>query len=136
MLQTAKTISLADQAIEIPVQQPLEVTGWGKTEEGTLSATLCKTTVPYVTNAECNTPGSYDGAIRTGMLCAGFREGGTDACGGDSGGPLVWHSPSGTILAGVVSWGVGCAQANKYGVYTRVSAYRDWITRAIAVNGD
>ena len=60
---------------------------------------------------------------------AGLAEGGKDACQGDSGGPLVTKTPSdlGYSLIGVTSWGDGCANANKYGVYTEVSYFLDWI---------
>ena len=71
------------------------------------------------------------------MLCAGYAKGvKKDSCGGDSGGPLVWKSPDGAILVGIVSFGKGCALENKYGVYTRVSAYRDWINQVIATDKD
>ena len=49
-------------------------------------------------------------------ICAGFENGGTDACQGDSGGPLVAIDANGDLSQiGIVSWGEGCAQAQKYG---------------------
>ena len=107
----------------------------GATEEGGgASKDLQKASVPYADTAVCNEPASYNGGVRPNMMCAGYREGGIDACQGDSGGPLVWQSPGGPVLVGVVSFGDGCARKLKYGIYTRVSAYRHWIDRAIAAN--
>jgi trypsin len=124
---TPASIRRLDAGETLKVDQLLVVTGWGKTETGQGSKQLRKAKVPYVENETCNGPESYNGTILPGMLCAGFREGGIDACLGDSGGPLVWDKPDKVppALVGIVSFGAGCAQKAKYGVYT-------WIAKAIA----
>lgn len=71
--------------------------------------------------------GSFDAKT---MVCAGYPQGGTDTCEGDSGGPLLASLPDGTLrLAGATSFGAGCAEAGKPGVYARVAEgpIREWL---------
>merc|ERR1712126_739144 len=112
------------------------VTGWGTTSSGgSTSNVLLEVDVQVISNSECN--GAY-GGITDNMLCAADASGngGSDACQGDSGGPLVSCGPDGNCgtttgmnydLIGVVSFGIGCAQADFPGVYARVTAARQWI---------
>lgn len=105
--------------------------GWGKLKEGWGASSpdiLQRVSVPLVSKADCNAKTAYDGDITDRMLCAGYKTGGKDACQGDSGGPLYVEGANGEqILAGIVSWGAGCARPNKYGVYSKVNAVLDWI---------
>ncbi|XP_063096621.1 transmembrane protease serine 11E isoform X2 [Cavia porcellus] len=108
----------------------LFVTGFGVTRNnGYAQNRLRQVQINLIDTKTCNSPQVYNGAITPRMLCAGFLKGKRDACQGDSGGPLVgadardiWY------LAGIVSWGDECGKPYKPGVYTRVTALRDWIT--------
>ena len=85
--------------------------------------------VPVVSDSNCEKAyddGSFDAKT---MLCAGYPQGGTDTCEGDSGGPLLAPVRGGFRLAGATSFGDGCAQAGKPGVYARVAEgpIREWL---------
>lgn len=58
-------------------------------------------------------------------MCAG-GETGKDACTGDGGAPLVCFVRGQWYVAGIVAWGVNCAQ-NIPGVYMNVTSYIPWI---------
>jgi secreted trypsin-like serine protease len=104
------------------------ISGWGTTSEGggSLPATLQFAQVPVVSDAEARA--AYGaGEIADSMLGAGFDQGGVDTCQGDSGGPLVLQTPSGPKLAGLTSWGIGCAREGLPGIYTEVAFFNDFI---------
>jgi trypsin len=109
------------------------IAGFGTTSEsaGDPPPQMQQAQVPIVADADCakDYPGGFSEASDDGsfdpktMLCAGYPKGGTDTCQGDSGGPLMVRSASGKAwrLVGATSFGKGCAEAGKPGVYARVA---------------
>ncbi|EDW74901.1 uncharacterized protein Dwil_GK15653 [Drosophila willistoni] len=111
--------------------QTAVVTGWGALSEGgPISDTLQEVEVPILSQQECRNSNYGEHRITDNMICAGYVEqGGKDSCQGDSGGPMHVLDDGQTYqLAGVVSWGEGCAKPNAPGVYTRVSSFNEWIS--------
>jgi secreted trypsin-like serine protease len=118
---------------------PAIVSGWGsligygsgEQVEPQFPAVLHYVELPLVANAVCAATGQP--GLSAAQICAGLAEGGVDACQGDSGGPLVVSDGAGGFVqVGIVSYGVGCAAPDNYGVYTRVSAYNAWIGATIS----
>ncbi|XP_068124183.1 coagulation factor X [Hyperolius riggenbachi] len=102
------------------------VSGFGRLHERGAQATkLQMLYVPYVSRQICKE--SSKGSITENMFCAGYDKEVKDACQGDSGGPHVTPFKDIYFVTGIVSWGEGCAQQGKYGVYTRVSRLHKWL---------
>ncbi|XP_023031140.2 trypsin [Drosophila willistoni] len=116
--RTVRAVSLAE--MPPPEGQICLVSGWGKINKTNETTRLQQAPVPVLNNRTC---AAIYLVIAISQMCAGYLQGGIDACKGDSGGPLICSDQ----LSGIVSWGVGCADAGYPGVYTNVSYYIDWI---------
>ncbi|NWV71641.1 FA11 factor, partial [Malurus elegans] len=103
------------------------VIGWGyRKEKGRVQDILQKAPVPFMSKEECQAR-YWKRRIGDKVICAGYDEGGRDACKGDSGGPLSCRHEEVWYLVGITSWGEGCARPRQPGVYTKVAEYSDWI---------
>ncbi|WP_030816474.1 S1 family peptidase [Streptomyces sp. NRRL F-2799] len=103
------------------------ILGWGTTSEnGSSSNQLRTATVPIVSDSSCRSSYGSD-FVQSDMVCAGLTSGGVDTCQGDSGGPLI----IGGVLAGITSWGEGCAEAGYPGVYTRLTTFSSLVTAQV-----
>ena len=130
---SAQAINLPPPTSELdpPAGLTVTVSGWGTTSSGgVISQTLKSVDLPIVSDEDCNN--AYAGAgyaVYPSMICAGaLGVGGVDSCQGDSGGPLFTKEADGSFVQhGIVSWGIGCAQAQYPGVYTQVSYFLDWV---------
>uniref|UniRef100_A0A8C1ZL61 Zgc:92313 n=1 Tax=Cyprinus carpio TaxID=7962 RepID=A0A8C1ZL61_CYPCA len=121
--------------VEFSSDMKCMITGWGNIRDGVALqgvGALQEVQVPIIDSNTCqdmfliNPTENID--IRPDMMCAGFQQGGKDSCQGDSGGPLVCQISDGSwVQAGIVSFGLGCAKANRPGVYAKVSSFTDFI---------
>jgi len=149
---TRQPIRINDKSSIPNTNQPVTAMGFGITEPGdglSEAAILQEVDLNYIPNDQCSLSSdgdlSYEGWITDAMMCAADE--GKDACFGDSGGPLVARNldsapvdndPTRTtdVLVGLTSWGIGCADPNFPGVYSRISHQYDWLKEMICQISD
>uniref|UniRef100_A0A8D3AZ91 Enteropeptidase n=1 Tax=Scophthalmus maximus TaxID=52904 RepID=A0A8D3AZ91_SCOMX len=127
--QTIQPLCLPAEGQEVTAGGRCFIAGWGRdAEQGSLPDVLQEAEVPLVVQDQCQRQ-LPEFTITSSMLCAGYPEGGVDSCQGDSGGPLMCLKDGHWTLIGVTSFGIGCGQPGRPGVYARVSAFSSWIAQ-------
>ena len=106
------------------------VAGWGTTENDSSPDELQSARVNVFSAEYCadNTNLPFDPSAE---FCAGYVSGGRDTCQGDSGGPLICVVNDRPTLYGITSWGYGCGEVGRPGVYAKVSPQINWFNQVI-----
>ncbi|XP_039919070.1 chymotrypsin-like elastase family member 1 [Hirundo rustica] len=121
----------------LPNDYPCYITGWGVVSAGGGSADrLQEVMLPVVDQEICSQEDWWGSQAKDTMLCAG-GDGVRAGCSGDSGGPLNCYRDDHWEVHGIVSFGLVpyCNTYQKPTVFTRVSAYVDWIYSTMENNG-
>ena len=133
-VRLSKYVSIAcvpDAGSVLPNDTLCYAIGWGKMKNSHIFGTdiLREAEVPMVEREECES--AFDYKITSNQMCAGYKEGGIDTCAGDSGGPLLCpvqvNDTTRWYVYGVTSFGEGCGVKGKYGIYSKVANFSDWI---------
>ncbi|XP_017044818.1 LOW QUALITY PROTEIN: phenoloxidase-activating factor 2 [Drosophila ficusphila] len=119
-------------------------TGWGysKITSPAMENLLKRIELPVVDHESCqrllrHTILGRRFKLHASILCAGGEEG-KDTCMGDGGSPLFCSLPGQKDrfrLAGLVSWGIECAEKNVPAAYVNVSLLRSWIDEQVVKSG-
>ncbi|KAF7655501.1 hypothetical protein LDENG_00055110 [Lucifuga dentata] len=142
MTREISPICLPKPEAVMPAGTRCFVTGWGDEKvSGNLfpkvSEKLNQAALPIIDFPTCSKPAYWWDTLRPSMICAGYESPDDlkSACQGDSGGPFACTA-AGTNTTwevhGIVSFGPqGCIKDKKPSVFTRVSAFSDWIQHNI-----
>ena len=129
--------------------QNMTIMGWGDTTQrednssgggSSLPNIMQEAVVPVRSNSTClaDYGSQFDSSS---MFCAGIYDNGSgntgvDTCQGDSGGPVIVNDGGTPRQIGIVSWGIGCASSQYYGVYTRLINYTDYVSDLLLADAD
>ncbi|VDP04098.1 unnamed protein product [Soboliphyme baturini] len=128
----ACTMPICLPTTDVPADTMCVAVGWGIMAYGSKSTStmLQEVGLPLMNTSTCFDSNHYNSLRPPNVHCAGFETGGKDTCQGDSGGPLACRHDDGKFyLHGITSFGGECGQAKFPGVYTKVTAYIDWIVK-------
>ncbi|XP_054155019.1 chymotrypsin-C-like isoform X1 [Oppia nitens] len=125
-------IHLPDKDFILNSKQDCVATGWGNLKyDGNSSKILQEVVLPIYDFENCSK--LYDDSLdRKTQICAGYYddERTNSTCKGDSGGPLNCKNDRGEwLIAGITSFGRYCGSTGIPSVFTKVSAFLDWINK-------
>ncbi|XP_017070154.2 seminase [Drosophila eugracilis] len=105
----------------------MRVSGWGTTRYGNSNPSnqLRTVRIELIRKKTCQKAYQNRDTLTASTFCA--RSNGKDSCSGDSGGGAIFNNQ----LCGIVSWGLGCANAKYPGVYTSVHRVRSFIVSSM-----
>ncbi|KAI6228845.1 hypothetical protein M3Y99_01176500 [Aphelenchoides fujianensis] len=119
-------ICLPPRGFRYKAGQVCLVSGWGSNGT-TYPQKLQAAAMPILETEVCRNASKVYSAVSRTSFCAGYLSGGVDSCQGDSGGPFACEHDGIFYLAGIISWGDGCAQESQPGIYTMLTPYLSWI---------
>ncbi len=109
---------------------PCYISGWGNLyTNGPMPDKLQQALLPVVEHSVCSRSDWWGSTVKTTMICAGGDV--IAGCNGDSGGPLNCMGKDGRwYVQGVTSFVSSrvCNEVKKPTVFTRISAFTDWLT--------
>jgi len=148
LLRLKSPLTFTDRVKPARLPQPNSIpqgaailSGWGSISSSripTLPDILQTANLPLIEYSKCyaaidQEADGEENPLRDTNVCTGpLGVQGLSACNGDSGGPLVQLNEGEATVIGIVSWGFfPCGAKGSPSVYTRVSAYNDWINNKI-----
>ncbi|XP_063072784.1 chymotrypsin-like elastase family member 1 [Engraulis encrasicolus] len=120
---------------ELPDESACYLTGWGMTEaSGVMSQLLKQVYMPLVDYKTCSAPEYWGSTVKDIMVCGG--EGDSTNCQGDSGSPMTCTVNGTPVVYGIASFvsAEGCSTPKKPTVFTRISAFTEWIETTMKEN--